>query len=148
LVLAVGFGLLIHGPIVAYFLAYAPDWSVAYLLDSQRVPAIVDMLSLLLSAASPAIGYLLSVSAASRREGTNLLRWAIPLLSCVVIATIVLLPRLGTEANYAQYSGSFGTRSVAGGGLGMSLLWMNTVLFCSAGWVAKSLRSLGLCTRD
>src|SRR5512145_1494593 len=117
LVLAIGFGFLVHGPAVGYFLAYAPDWSLAYLLDSQRVPTIVDMLALLLSAASPTIGYLLSVSAASRREGAVLLRWSMPLLACVAIATFVLLPRLGTEANYAQYSGSFGTRSVAGGGL-------------------------------
>ena len=148
IVLPLAFGFLIHGPVAAFFLAYAPDWSVAYLIDSQRVPTIVDMTSLILTTASPTIGYLLSVNTASRREGAILLRWSLPLLVLVVAVTIVLGPRLGTDANYAQYRGSFGTRSIAGGGLGMSLLWMNAILFCSAGWVAKSLRQLGQRTRD
>jgi hypothetical protein len=148
LILTVAFGFLIHGPVAGYFIVYAPDWSVAYLIDSQRLPTIVDMLSLLLTAASPTIGYFLAIFPASRRDGTALLRWTVPLLVLVVAVTIVLGPRLGTEANYVQYRGSFGTRSVAGGGLGMSLLWMNAVLFCSAGWVAKSLRQLGQRARD
>lgn len=146
--LPLAFGFLVHGPVAAFFLAYAPDWSLAYLIDSQRVPTIVEMILLLLTTASPTIGYVFSVNSASRREGTHLLRWAIPLLVLVVALTLVLAPRLGTEANYAQFRGSFGTRSIAGGGLGMSLLWMNTVLFCCAGWVAKSLRQLGQRARD
>jgi hypothetical protein len=109
LVLTLAFGMLIHGPVAGYFLAYAPDWSVAYLMDSQRLPSIVDMIALLLTAASPAAGYLLSVYPASRREGAILARWSLPLLVVVVAATIALGPRLGTEANYAQYRGSFGT---------------------------------------
>ena len=56
--------------------------------------------------------------------------------------------QMSIEANYAQYRGSFGTRSVAGSGLGISLLWMNTVLFASAGWVAKSMREFGQRGRD
>jgi hypothetical protein len=148
MVLPLAFGFLIHGPVAGYFLAYAPDWSVAYLIDSQRLPSIVDMLALLLTAASPTIGYLLSVYPASRREGAILIRWSVPLLVVVVAVTIALGPRLGTEANYAQYRGSFGTRSVVGGGLGLSVLWMNAILFGSAGWVAKSLRQLGQRTRD
>lgn len=148
LVLALTFGFLVHGPVAAFFLAFAPDWSLAYLVDSQRVPVFADMTLVLLTTASPTIGYLLSINAASRREGPALLRWSVPLLVVVVAVTIVLSPRLGTEANYAQFRGSFGTRSVAGGGLGMSLLWMNTVLFCSAGWVAKSLRQLSQRARD
>lgn len=148
LVLTLAFGILVHGPVTGYFLAYAPDWSVAYVVDSQRLPAIVDVILLLIAIASPAIGYLLSVAPAARRESVVLLRWALPLLVLLVAATILLGPRLGTEANYAQFRGSFGTRSVAGGGLGISLLWMNCVLFCSAGWVAKSLRQLGQRSRD
>jgi hypothetical protein len=66
----------------------------------------------------------------------------------LVAATAALLPRLGTDASYVQYRGAFGTRRVAGGELGMSLLWMNAVLFCSIGWVAKALRLLGQRTRD
>jgi hypothetical protein len=146
--LAVAFGLLIHGPVAGYFLAYAPDWSIAYLVDSQKSPVLVDMVALLVTAASPTVGYLLAVPSASRREAPALLRWTLPLLILVVAATIALGPRLSTEANYAQYRGSFGTRSVAGSGLGIAVLWMNTILLCCAGWVAKSLRQLGQRSRD
>lgn len=137
-----------HGPVAGYFLAFAPDWSVAYLIDSQRLPPLVDFMAVLLAAVSPTCGYLLAIQSASRREVAPLLRWAMPLLVFVVAATAALLPRLGTEASYAQFRGSFGTRRVAGGGLGMSLLWMNAVLFCGAGWIAKSLRQLGHRARD
>ncbi|HEY5959613.1 MAG TPA: hypothetical protein VIV60_23825 [Polyangiaceae bacterium] len=142
------FGILIHGPVAGYFLAYAPDWSIAYLVDSQQLPVMLDMTALLLTAASPCIGYLLAVSPASRRESAVILRWTVPLLVLVIAETIALGPRLSTEANYAQFRGSFGTRTVAGSGLGIAMLWMNAVLLCSAGWVAKSLRQLGQRTRD
>lgn len=148
LLLPVAFGFLMHGPVAGYFLAFAPDWSVAYLIDSQRLPPLVDFTAVLLAAASPACGYLLAIRPASRREAVPILRWSLPLLVFVVAGTAGLLPRLGTEASYAQYSGSFGTRRVAGGGLGMALLWMNAVLLCGVGWIAKSLRQLGQRTRD
>jgi hypothetical protein len=148
LLLVLAFGLLIHGPVTGYFLAYAPDWSFAYLVDSQRVPGIGAMAALLLAAASPTLGYLVSLSPASRSEGASLLRWSLPLLVLVIAVTIALGSRLGTEANYAQFRGSFGTRSVAGSGLGVSILWMNGVLFVCAGWVAKCVRDLGHRGRD
>lgn len=148
LVLPVAFGFLMQGPVAGYFLAFAPDWSMAYLVDSQRVPLIVDFIAILFCAATPVCGFMLAAPAASRREGVPLLRWSLPLVIVVIGVTAALLPRLGTEASYAQFRGSFGTRRVAGGSLGIALLWMNALLFCSAGWVAKSLRQFSQRARD
>ncbi|HMA97068.1 MAG TPA: hypothetical protein VKP30_30500 [Polyangiaceae bacterium] len=148
LVLPVAFGFLMQGPVAGYFLAVAPDWSMAYLIDSQRVPPVVDFVAVLLTAATPVCGYALAAPAASRREGVPLLRWSLPLLIVVIGVTAALLPRLSTEASYTQFRGSFGTRRVAGGSLGIALLWMNALLFCSAGWTAKSLRQFGQRARD
>lgn len=148
LLLPIAFGFLVHAPVAGYFLAFAPDWSVAYLVDSQRLPPIVDFAAVLATAASPFCGYLLAARAASRRAAAPLLKGSLLMIVLIVAATAALLPRLGTDASYVQYRGAFGTRRVAGGGLGMSLFWMNTVLLCSVGWVAKSLRQLGQRSRD
>jgi hypothetical protein len=148
LLLASAFGLLILGPATAYFLAYAPDWSFAYLIDSQRLPATIEMLALLLTTASPTIGFVLFARPASRREGSILLRWALVLLVVLVALVVGLHRRFATEANFAQYHGSFGTRSIAGGRLGFSLLWMNAVVAVTAGWVSYQLKRLGKKTRN
>lgn len=147
-ILPMAYGFLVHSPVAGYFLAFAPDWSVAYLIDSQRLPPIVDFAALLATAASPVCGYLFAARSASRRAGAPLLRGSLILLVFIVAATAALLPRLGTDASYVQYRGAFGTRRVAGGELGMSLLWMNAISLCSVGWVAKVLRLLGQRTRD
>jgi hypothetical protein len=148
LLLASTFGLLILGPATAYFLANAPDWSFAYLVDSQRLPATVEMLALLLTTASPAIGFVLAAFPASRRESKTLLRLAIVLFVLVVALAVSLHQRLSTEATFTQYHGHFGTRSIAGGRLGFSLLWMNTIVAFAAGWVSYQLKRLGHKSRD
>jgi hypothetical protein len=148
LYLSSAFGLLILGPATAYFLANAPDWSFAYLVDSQRLPANVEMLALILTISSPSIGFVLSARAASRRENNVLLRGAVILATLLIAIIVGLHHRFATEANYAQFHGSFGTRSIAGGNLGLSLLWINALVAISAGWLFYQLKRLGQKTLD
>jgi len=148
LLLAAAFGLLVLGPATGYYLAYAPDWSFAYLVDSQRLPAAAEMLALLISTASPMFGFVLAARTSSRRDGVSLLRWAVALVVVVLVLTLVLGHRFATEASYAQYHGAFGTRSVAGGDLGLSLLWINLVVALCAGWVIHQLKRLSRGARD
>lgn len=148
LLLTSAFGLLILGPATGYFLAYAPDWSVAYLVDSQRLPPAIEMMALLLTTASPTIGFVLAARPASRRDGAALLRWAILLLVLLTAIAVSLSRRFATEASFAQYHGSFATRSIAGGSLGISLLWMNAVILASAVWVIRQLRRLSQKSRN
>lgn len=146
--LAVAYGLLVLGPSTGYFLAYASDWSFAYLVDSQKLPAMLEVLALLVVASSPTLGFVLAAGPASRREGGPLLRWTAALALIILAALLSLGQRLAIDANFAQYQGSFGTHSVAGGSLGLSVLWMNAVVFLSAGWVIYQLKRLGKKAHD
>jgi small-conductance mechanosensitive channel len=148
LLLTTAFGLLILGPATGYFLAYAPDWSVAYLLDTQRLPPAVEMVALLFVTASPTLGFVISARAASRREGGPLLRGAAALVVVLAAVTIGLSRRFATDASFTQYHGNFSTRSIAGSNLGLSLLWMNAIVWASAGWVLRQLRRLSEKTRS
>lgn len=146
--LAITFGLLILGPATGYFLVYARDWSLAYLIDSQHLSPSIEMLALLGTAGSPVLGYVLSARSASRRAGGPLLRWAILLLTIIAAVLVAFGHRFSTEASYAQFHGSFGTRSIAGGQLGLSLLWTNLVIVLSVAWVLHQLKRLGRATRN
>jgi hypothetical protein len=148
LLMPVAFGLLVLGPSTGYFLAYASDWSFAYLVDSQRLPAMLEMLSLFLVASTPTLGFILSSGHASRREGGPLLRLASGISLVILVTLLSLGHRLAVDANFAQYHGSFGTHSVAGGSLGLSLLWMTSIVFLSGGWVCYQLKRLGQKARD
>ena len=133
------FSLLVFAPASAYFLAFAPDWSYAYVIDSDRLPGAVDLAVVLLDVASVPLGF----AAAARRMrdkrlGPLLRLAAIPGLAALAFV-IVTLPQLSVHATYAQYHGDFGTRPVAGSLLGYALLWMNAVLLAAAVYTARVL---------
>ncbi len=137
------FGLLVFSPIAAYFLAFAPDWSYAYLVDPQRLPSAVDLTLVLLDVASVPLGFALAARRASQRRLGSLVRLATaPALGALLIL-VAGFQRLAVQGSYAQFHGDFGTHSVAGSPLGYSLLWMAAVLAASVLWTARSLRRLG-----
>jgi hypothetical protein len=147
LVVASLFSLLVFAPASAYFLAFAPDWSYAYVVDSDRLPGAVDLAVILLDVASVPFGFALASRRTRDKELGPLLRLAaVPCLGAVTFV-IVTLPQLSVHATYAQYHGDFGTRPVAGSPLGYALLWMNTVLLAAAVYTARALRRLKRPTR-
>lgn len=142
-VLVTLFSLLCFAPISAYFLAFAPDWSYAYFVDSQRLPSAVDIGLALLNVASVPVGFAVAArSASAKRLGPLLRLGGVPALGAVIFL-LGSLPRLSVQATYAQYHGDFGTRSVAGSPLGYALLWMAAVLGAAIAWTVHSLRLLG-----
>ncbi len=146
LVVATLFSLLVFAPISAYFLAFAPDWSYAYLVDSQRLPSAVDLGLVLVDAVSVPAGFALAARAASSRDVARLLRLA---AAPALLATAFLLavaPRLAVAGSHAQFHGDFGTRSVAGSPIGYAVLWMSAVLVGGVVWTLHSLRRLGRLT--
>ncbi len=128
------FSLLTFAPISAYFLALAPDWSYAYLVDSQRLPGVVDPSLVLLDAASVPIGFAASLRIARAKRPAALLRLASPPAILMLGFLLIAFPRLGKNATYAQYHGDFGVRSVAGSPLGYAMLWMTLVLVGAVAW--------------
>lgn len=139
------FGLLVFAPIAGYFLAFAPDWSYAYLVDSQRLPSAADLGWVLLDAASVPAGFARGARHARVRRSAPLMRLiALPAAaaSCLVL---VALPRLGVHASYAQFHGDFGTRPVSGSPLGHALLAMTLVLLAGVSvtvvWLRRASRA-------
>jgi hypothetical protein len=142
------FGIAVFAPAAAFFLAFAPDWSYAYLIDSQRLPGAIGLALVLVDAASVPAGFLAAARWARARRLSVVLRLV---LGPVVVAGLLLLsvlPRLGVHATYAQYHGDFGIRPLSGSPLGHALLWMLIVLGAAALWTARSVRMLGQPARD
>jgi hypothetical protein len=143
LVLVTLFSLLVFAPIAAYFLAFAPDWSYAYLIDSQRLPSAVDLALALLNAASVPAGFAVAARRASAKRLGSLLRLAAVPGLILLVFLLLSLQRLSVHATYAQFHGDFGTRSVAGSPLGYALLWMASILGASIAWTIRWLRAIG-----
>jgi len=139
LLVVILFSLLVFAPICSYFLAFAPDWTYAYLVDSERLPSTVDLALVLINAASVPAGFLLATHQSKSRPRATITRLGFaPALICLLFITISI-KRLGVDASYAQYHGDFGTRPLAGSPLGYSVLWMLLVLGGATAWTAHSL---------
>jgi len=142
LLLVACYGLLVLAPIAAYFLAVAPDWSVAYLAPFEQLPPTLPMAALLVTAGSPLLGFALCAGAASRRRSAPLIRGSVSVLVTVVVILSLFGQRWAKDATFAQFHGDFGIRSLAGGELGHAVLWMNAVLIFGTAWMWFALRRL------
>jgi hypothetical protein len=143
LVVVTLFSLLCFAPVAAYFLAFAPDWSYAYFVDSQRLPSAIDLGLALLNAASVPAGFAVAARAASAKRIGGVVRIASTPAVLALAFLLLTLPRLSVQGTYAQFHGDFGTHSVAGGSLGYALLWMATLLGVSIAWTVRCLRMIG-----
>ncbi|WP_437667339.1 hypothetical protein [Sorangium sp. So ce1182] len=130
------FAVLVFAPVCAYFLVFAPDWSFAYLVDTRRIPSAIDLVLLLLDAASVPAGFTaaqrFAASAGGRPTAQRSVRavavFAGAPLAIALVAVIALARRLALDGTYRQVEGDFGVHPVAGGPLGYALLWMHTML--------------------
>ncbi|MCC6898897.1 MAG: hypothetical protein IT377_07970 [Polyangiaceae bacterium] len=145
LIVVASFGLLVSAPIAGYFLAFAPDWSYGYLVDSQRLPGAIDTAWVLVDAASVPLGFARAARhVRTKRTGPMMRLMAVPALAAGGLV-LAALPRLGVHATYSQFHGDFGTRPVAGSPLGYALLAMTLVLLAGVGitvaWLRRSSRA-------
>ncbi|WP_437726856.1 hypothetical protein [Sorangium sp. So ce861] len=130
------FAVLVFAPVCAYFLVFAPDWSFAYLVDTRRIPSAVDLVLLLLDAASVPAGFVaaqrFAASAGGRPTAQRSIRalavFAGAPLAIALVAVLALSRRLALDGTYRQVEGDFGVHPLAGGPLGYALLWMHTML--------------------
>ena len=137
--IVLAFSLLVYAPINAYFLAFWPDWSFAYLIETRRLPAITDVLLVLIAAGSCLLGFVVSAKPAAERRITRLLQLAGLCLLPAAAFVLATLGRLARSASYAQFHGDFGIRPVVGSALGFALLWMTLVLVGSVIWTTRGL---------
>jgi hypothetical protein len=138
--LVVLFGLLIHGPLTAYFVGFNRDWAYGFVVNTARLPGVADSAVVLAAIAAPAAGFTIAARrAAEQRVGSLLQLSAIP-AAVAVVALAIGLPRLAVQATFTQFHGDFGVEPVAGSRLGLSLLWMSGVLAAAVGWTTWCLR--------
>jgi hypothetical protein len=142
LVIVALFATIVFAPIAAYFLAFEADWSYAYFIDTRRIPSALQLLLVLLDAASVPVGFVVAAAYAKTRKLVPLLVLAGPPVVVSLVAVAAAAGRLGIQASYAQYHGDFGTRSVAGSSLGYALLWMDTLLVLGVVWTNRQVQRL------
>jgi hypothetical protein len=134
------FGLLVYGPLTAYFVAFNPDWAYGFVVSTARLPGVADSAVVLASMVAPATGFAVAAHrAAELRVGSLLQLAAIP-ASVAVVALAVGFSRVAVQATYTQFHGDFGVEPVAGSRLGLSLLWMSAVLAGAIAWTTWCLR--------
>lgn len=133
------FGMLVHAPIAGYFMAYAPDWSLGYWIDSNRIPEAGRLALMLVTAASPTLGFALVTRGRAPRRST-LVRVAIAPAVLGLAWLTVSFSRLTVSATYTQYHADFGTNPVAGSPLGYALLLMLPVWVIGWWWTGRALQ--------
>jgi hypothetical protein len=123
----------VFAPVCAYFLAFAGDWSIAYLADSRSIPSALLLLLVGLDAASVVFGF----SVGRRSLGRRSLRAVTALigvpLGAALVFVVLFYGRLRIDGTYLQVRGDFGTQPVAGGPLGYALVWMFGLLAAGFG---------------
>ncbi len=134
------FGFAVLAPYCAFFLSFAPDWSFAYLVDTERLPQYLLLLVPLLAGASVTMGYLVGQPAATQGRLGKLLRLAAAPSLLLLLLLAATLTRLRVDASYPQYHGDFGRRSVMASPLGAALVWFDAALLLGLLSTAGALR--------
>ncbi len=116
------FSLLVFAPVGSYFLAFEPDWCLAYLVDSTQSSAALIPFLLLLELATIPAGFLLGSLLLERADEANLLR-ALAGGAVLTLGAIMLgLRRFAVQGSFAQFHGDFGVQPLAGSSLGYAIL--------------------------
>jgi hypothetical protein len=143
LAIAALFGLLVFAPVSAYFLAFEPDWSLAYLVDTAQASAALVPALLLLEVASVPGGFLLGRFLLEHGgEEVTLLRALSGGVVVTLGAVMLGLRRFAVQGSFAQYHGDFGTQPLAGSSLGYAILLLGFWLTAGLGFAVWNLRRL------
>ncbi len=135
------FSLCVYAPTCGYFLAFAEDWSYAYLLAPAKVPSAIELLLVALDAASVHAGHRLTRELLPRQPGLS--SWTM-LLSPGLVGALLALSlgsRLLLETSYERFQAGYGSEPLGSGPLGASLAWMGLVVTAGALVCGSSLRS-------
>jgi hypothetical protein len=136
------YGLLVLGPLGGVTAAIAPDWSLSYLIDSERSPAMLETLCVVAAAISAPGGYLWGAALTTRRRQNILSRHIAGGAVVALLMCIALWKRMTIQATYAQFHGGFGLQTLEGTELGYVILWMLLVLGLASTWTLYSLFKL------
>ncbi len=136
------FGALVFAPACAYFLVFACDWALFYLVDSRAVPSALLLLLGILDAGAVMGGFWAGYRAARRRTAAAdraLLALGVGPGFAALALVFAFLARLRVDGTFNQVSARFGTRPVAGGPLGYAILWMGAMIVAGMVIAARAL---------
>lgn len=139
--LAVALGALVHGPVIAYFVAMHGDWAYLYLVRFSRIPSALDLTLIVAAAATVPLGFALASPWAMAKRGSALLKVSAATLAVLLIACVLSARRLGVSASYAQYHAGFGVVPLGKTPLGRGVLLSWLTLLAGYGWSVHVLRS-------
>ena len=139
--ISLGLGVLVLGPVVAYFAAWHGDWAYLYLAPRARIPSALDFLLVLLSALALPLGFAIAAPWAVARRGSRIFQVTAALVAIVVIAAAVFRSRLMVSASYAQFHQGFGNLPLGQSPLGRGILLSWTALALAYAWSFHALRS-------
>jgi len=143
LAIAVLFGLFVFAPVSAYFLAFEPDWCLAYLVDTSQASAALGPALLLLEVASVPGGFLLGSWVLGQSADEVILLRVLSASVIVTLAAVMLgLRRFAVQGSYLQYHGDFGTQPLAGSSLGYAVLLLGFWLTAGLAFAVWNLRRL------
>lgn len=134
------FSFLVFGPCAGYFVTYATDWSLAYLVDGRRVPSALLLVIVGVDIVSVPIGF--ALGAARAREHRLFALWPLATVPLAIAAVVVavLSRRLGVYGTQAQVTRGFGVVPLAGSPAGWAVLWFDACLCAACAWTIRELR--------
>ena len=139
--ITLGFAFFVYLPALAYFTAFHGDWAYMYFVAWRHVPSALDLVFVVgCVALVPAAFVITAPLARARHQSVVVALMAAPMLIAVLLA-LVLKRRLGTSANYLQFSIAEGTRPVPASGLGRAVLVALTVSAAGVLWAVRLLRT-------
>lgn len=147
LAVVVLFSFLIFGPMSGYFLAYATDWSLAYLLDGRHLPSAVMLVAVLLNIAVVPLGFAAGAAQVRRRRLMALLPMGAVPLAVAAVVVGVLARRLSFYGTYAQVHRGGSADPLPGSPVGQAVLWFLLCLLAGVAWTTRELRLLSLASR-
>lgn len=135
------FAALVYAPICAYFLVFAPDWSLAYIVDSRSVPSVFALVLVAADAASVIVGAELTRRLARRGAPSAAAAIASAAVASALLFLVIYRARLRVEGSFQQVQHDYGTRPVFGGPLGYAIVWMALVLAAGFALTLRTLRA-------
>jgi hypothetical protein len=143
LAIAALFSAFVFTPVSAYFLAFEPDWCLAYLVDTAQASAALTPALVLLELGSVPCGFLLGQWLLKRSSDESGLLRALSAGAVVTLGGVMLgLRRFAVQGSFAQFHGDFGTQPLAGSSLGYAILLLGFWLTAGLGFAVWNLRRL------
>ena len=133
------FAALVFAPACAYFVIFAGDWALLYLVDSHAVPSALLLVLVVVDAAAVIGGFWAGYQSARRRADRVLFALGAAPAAVAAMMVLAFLAPLREDGTFHQVSARFGTRPVAGGPLGYAILWMGALIIAGMVITARAL---------